>query len=126
MQATTSPRQGGHAGASRVLRLTRRLRQIRGLAAVGIAALSLALAGVSVAEGPVVNVNTATFEELQALPGVGASRATAILEAREARGGFRSADDLLEVKGIGAASLERMRPHVRTSGPNRLAGSDEP
>ncbi len=117
MQITTTRKTGrsarSNAGLRRVL-------------ALGVTALALVLAGVAAAEGPVVNVNTATFEELQALPGVGASRATAILETRKARGGFRSADDLLEVKGIGASSLERMRPHVRVSGPSRVAGSDEP
>lgn len=74
--------------------------------------------------GPVVNVNTATAAELQALPGVGASRANAILEARKAKGGFQSVDDLLTVKGIGPSGLERMRPHARTSGPTRVAPQD--
>ena len=71
-----------------------------------------------------VNVNTATLEELQSLPGVGASRAQAILNEREARGGFRSVDDLLDVKGIGPSGLERLRPHARTSGPTRVPSGD--
>lgn len=64
----------------------------------------------------VVNINTASAEELQLLPGVGDSRAAAILEARTNQGGFKSIDALLEVKGIGPAMLERMRPHVALSG----------
>ncbi len=64
----------------------------------------------------VVNVNTATLEELQLLPGIGEARARAVITARKQRGGFKSVDDLVEVKGIGATALERMRPHVSTQG----------
>jgi competence protein ComEA len=63
-----------------------------------------------------VNVNTASVEELTLLPGIGESRAKAVIEARKRRGGFKSVDELLEVKGIGDASLEKLRPHVVTQG----------
>jgi competence protein ComEA len=64
----------------------------------------------------VVNVNTATAAELEMLPGIGASRAKAVIEAREAKGGFKSLDDLLAVKGIGEASLAKLRPHLTLEG----------
>ena len=64
----------------------------------------------------VVNLNTASPEELQLLPGVGEVRAVAIVAKRKERGGFKQVDDLLEVKGIGEAMLERMRPYVTLSG----------
>jgi len=64
----------------------------------------------------VVNVNTASAAELEMLPGVGASRAKAVIEAREAKGGFKSLDDLLAVKGIGEASLAKLRPHLTLEG----------
>lgn len=64
----------------------------------------------------VVNVNTASAQELQLLPGVGEARARAIVTAREARGGFRRVEDLVEVKGIGDAMLERLRPFLVVSG----------
>ena len=64
----------------------------------------------------VVNVNTASAEELQLLPGVGESRARAIVSARAARGGFRQVDELVEVKGIGTALLKQLRPFVAVSG----------
>jgi len=64
----------------------------------------------------VVNINTASREELQLLPGVGEVRAVAIVAMRKERGGFKGVDDLLEVSGIGDAMLERLRPHVTLTG----------
>jgi competence protein ComEA len=61
-------------------------------------------------------VNTATQEELQLLPGIGESRAVALIEARKRRGGFQKLEDLLEVKGIGEAGLARLRPHLTLEG----------
>lgn len=61
-----------------------------------------------------INLNTASAGELEELPGIGESRARAIVEAREKRGGFKSVDDLSEVKGIGKAQLEKLRPMVTT------------
>lgn len=85
---------------------------------VGALVSGIALPSVAASIVGQVNVNTASTEELQQLPGVGAARAQAVIDAREARGGFTSVDDLLEVKGIGAASLEALRPHVTTDGPS--------
>lgn len=60
-----------------------------------------------------LNLNTAGAEQLDELPGIGPSRAQAILELRQRLGGkFRSADQLLEVKGIGEKTLEKIRPLV--------------
>ena len=63
-----------------------------------------------------VNVNTATAEELQILPGIGESRARAVIAMRKERGGFKSVEELLEVKGIGESSLSHLRPFVVVSG----------
>ena len=57
-----------------------------------------------------VNLNTATAAELDTLPGVGPATATAILAYREEHGSFAAVDDLLEVRGIGDAKLEQIRP----------------
>jgi len=59
-----------------------------------------------------VNVNTAGVEELQALPGIGAVKAQAIADYRKKHGMFLSAEELLNVTGIGPATLEKMRPHL--------------
>lgn len=61
--------------------------------------------------GP-LDLNTATLEQLDALPGVGPATAQAIIAERERRGGFRSVDDLLDVRGIGPAKLEAIRELV--------------
>ncbi len=63
-------------------------------------------------DGGLVNLNTATAEELDTLPGVGPVTAQAILEWREQNGGFTSVQELLEVDGIGPATLEKLTPHV--------------
>lgn len=60
-----------------------------------------------------VPVNTATLAELQTLPGVGPVTAARIVDHREEVGGFTVVEDLLDVAGIGEATLERLRPLVR-------------
>ena len=64
----------------------------------------------------VVNVNTATEAQLQLLPGIGEARAQALIALRKQRGGFKGLGELREVKGIGEAGLERLRPFVRFEG----------
>jgi competence protein ComEA len=63
-------------------------------------------------DDPVV-LNTATTEDLRRLPGIGEKRATAILALRARLGRFRAVEDLLKVKGIGRATLRRLRPMIR-------------
>ena len=60
----------------------------------------------------VVNINRASVAELDALPGVGPSTAQAIVDYRSTNGPFGSAEDLLNVKGIGPAKFEAMRKLV--------------
>jgi len=67
----------------------------------------------------VVNVNTATASQLALLPGVGATRAEAIIHARERRP-FRAVNELVRVRGIGRATLQRLRPYVTISGETTL------
>jgi competence protein ComEA len=63
--------------------------------------------------GP-VNVNLASADELDALPGVGPSLAAAIIEYRQRHGPFSSVDQLLDVPGIGESKLASLRPKVTT------------
>jgi competence protein ComEA len=63
--------------------------------------------------GEVINLNTATAEQLDALPGVGPVTAAAIVTWRQAHGRFTSVDQLADVDGIGPARLEKLRALVR-------------
>lgn len=59
-----------------------------------------------------VDLNAAGASELAAIPEVGPALAARIIEYRKAHGAFRSHDDLLEVRGIGRKTLERMQPYL--------------
>ncbi|MGT2801718.1 ComEA family DNA-binding protein [Streptococcus henryi] len=59
-----------------------------------------------------VNLNTASAAELQAISGIGEKRAQDIIAYREAEGGFTSVDELINVSGIGAKTLERLKTEV--------------
>ena len=59
-----------------------------------------------------VDLNTASLAELESLPGVGPTIASAIVEHRERNGPFRSVEDLLDVAGIGPAKLDQLRGAV--------------
>lgn len=59
-----------------------------------------------------LNINTASRSELVTLPGVGEAMADRILLHRRERGAFRSANDLLAIKGIGKKKLERIAPLI--------------
>jgi competence protein ComEA len=94
------------------------MRIVRAVVPALVAVLCVTAAGAEDARKlqGVVNVNTASVEELQLLPGVGEARARAIVDLRKQRGGLKSLGDLRDVKGIGDASLERLRPYVAFDG----------
>ena|SRR5688572_32981044 len=60
----------------------------------------------------VVNVNSATQEQLETVPGIGPALASLIIAGRP----YPSVDDLLRISGIGKQTLERMRPFMKTDG----------
>ncbi len=68
--------------------------------------------GAPAAPGTPVDLNAATAADLDALPGIGPATAAAILAHRDENGPFRSVEDLLDVRGIGEAKLEQLRPLV--------------
>ena len=59
-----------------------------------------------------VNLNTATSEELQLVPGIGPVTAEKILQMRKSYGAFKSVDDLSAIRGIGPKRLEKMRKYL--------------
>ncbi len=72
-----------------------------------------------------VNVNTASAEELAAaLKGVGATKAAAIIEYRNANGKFMHIDELVNVKGIGIRTVDINREVIGLEGDTVLASSD--
>ena len=73
----------------------------------------------SAAPSGVVNINTASLQQLQLLPGVGPSRAQAIVARREQRP-FRRPEELIGVRGIGRATLNRLLPYVVVEGDTTL------
>ena len=73
----------------------------------------LAYAGMALAA---VNINTATKEELDALPGIGPVKAQAIVDYRTKNGPFKSVDDVKKVKGIGDATFGKIKGDISVSG----------
>jgi len=70
-------------------------------------------AAASLLFGRLLDLNRATAADLAALPAIGPTRAASIVEERAARGGrFDRVDDLLDVPGIGARTLDRVRPFL--------------
>jgi len=68
-----------------------------------------------------LNLNTATIEQLEQLPGIGPNTAKSIVQFRERSGPFQRVEDLLAIKGISKARLEKLRPYVTVgpAAPNR-------
>lgn len=70
----------------------------------------------------VVNINTATKEELMSLDGIGASKAQAIIEHRQTKE-FKSIEDLKEVKGIGDKNYEKIKSDISVSAETKIQKS---
>ena len=73
-----------------------------------------------------VNINTASKDELIALPGIGPAKAQAILDHRKTSGPFKSVDDLKAVRGIGAKRLEKLRAEVTVTQVAEKASGTQP
>jgi competence protein ComEA len=59
-----------------------------------------------------INLNTATADQLEEVPGIGPATAQKILDTRKSYGAFKSVDDLLSIKGIGQKRLDKMRKYL--------------
>jgi len=71
--------------------------------------------------GLTLDLNEATAQDLEALPGIGPVLAKRIVDYRAAHGPFRKAEDLLDVSGIGPIKLEKIKPHLLI---NRYGAAD--
>jgi len=78
------------------------------------------LAATPTASHGVVNINTATVEQLILLPRVGPALAQRIVTFRTTNGKFKSVEELVAVRGIGEKSFEHLKPYLTTTGPTTL------
>ena len=87
--------------------------------AIFLALIWISGPGWSAPKSNLLNVNTASSSELQELPGIGPKKAEAIVNYRKANGPFQVVDDLVEVKGIGQKTLEKLRPLITVGKPKK-------
>ena len=71
-------------------------------------------------DGGMVNIQTASAEQLELLPGIGPSKAAAIVAHREHRA-FRRVEDIMRVRGIGRSTFRHLRSMLTVDGPTTLA-----
>ncbi len=77
-----------------------------------------------VAEKAALNLNTATLDQLETLPGIGRKVAERILEYRAKSGGFKKVEELMNVKCIGEKSFLKIKPLIIVSKPDKASGVD--
>jgi len=95
-----------------ILRPHRAVRNVFAFLVLGLVLLTgVAQAGPEGGSTP-LDLNRATADQLETLPGIGAVKAAAILAVRDTRGGFQSMEELEAVRGIGPALVAKLRPLV--------------
>ncbi len=84
------------------------MKFIKKILVISLTFLALAFFGQPAFSAEKININTASVEQLQELPGIGAVMAERIVEYRENKP-FETVDEMTEVSGIGATTLEKLR-----------------
>jgi competence ComEA-like helix-hairpin-helix protein len=98
---------------NKIIRIQRALRSLSIL--LMLFAASEARADTKTPPAHLIDLNTATAEQLRQVPGIGPSTAKAIVNFRQKSGPFRKIEDLLAIKGVSKARLEKMRPYLTIS-----------
>lgn len=88
--------------------------------------LSVPSATAQEAAGGVVNINTATADQLTVLPRVGPALAQRIVEYRDANGRFKATEELILVRGIGESTYKQIEPFVTVKGETTLLDAVSP
>ena len=92
----------------------------RTLTTLILAVLFAGVAAAAAEQEGVVNINTASTEQLAFLPRVGPALAGRIVEFRDSNGKFKATDELILVRGIGERTYELLKPYVTIDGKTTL------
>lgn len=100
------------------------MKNFRTWFAVAALGLAMLIGQPASADQKLLDINSATVEQLNALQGIGDSKARAIIAYRDEHGPFKTVDELKDVKGIGDSLLASLRPQVTvgSSGSNSASG----
>ena len=98
------------------------LAMVFGLATLGFAQNTEPAADAKAAKSAMVNLNTATQNELESLPGIGAKVAARIVEHRQKKGPLKKIEELMNVQGIGEKSFLKLRAQLTVGAKPELAG----